>query len=484
MRRSGSASVFLPARWGLGRWVDRGVERFLGPAIAVGLGVVVAELVTRPGRRVLLLAVGLVFVGAVVSLPSTASLAALVFLLPFGVSIKLGNTNMVFILVLALLVLVRRVRQPGPFFVSTSLAVPMAILFAIHLVSFANITEEVRDLALVKTFALFTCVVVFFLVVTLVRDTTTLKHICAAVVLSCGATCLVAAWELTHPGHAVLPQLFYAPWSSRQAGMVRAVGTFRNYSNYAQYLAMNVMLVAYLVLRARGPFQRLALLGLLAVVSGVFLTSGMRGAVIAMALGFLYILAFGRRAIPWSQAGGTALMMGTVLAGGGYVLMKVGGFGTVFTRFEQYGVAGGTSESRRLVMKHLAGLFMEHPWIGHGPAIRIPKTFTAVLSTSNPHNQYLYFLYTVGVLGLLAFLWFAAKLFWDGHRTLVRARDADPFAMGLLAVLQGNLVLFLAHEMVNDHMFSPQSMHVTWFFFGLLAATARIVRRTSSAEAG
>lgn len=472
------------ARAASGRRFAEGLERIWVLLVAGGLGVVVAELVTRPGRRVLLLAVGLVFLGAVMSLSSTACLAALAFLLPFGVNIKLGNTNMLFILVLALLVLVRRVRHPGELFVAGPLALPMTALFVLHLVSFVNITEEVRDLALVKTFALLTCLVIFVLVTTLVRDPATLKRVCLAAALSCGATCIVAAWELTHPGHAVLPQFFYAPWSSRQGGMVRAVGTFRNYSNYAQYLAMNTMLIAYLVLRAKAGRERALLLGLLAVVSGVFLTTGMRGAIIALALGFLYLLAFGRRALPWTHAGGTAILLGSALAGGGYLLMKVGGFGTVFTRFEQYGLAGGTAVSRQTVIHHLFGLVMEHPWIGHGPAIKLPKSFTAVLSTSNPHNQYLYFLYTVGALGLLAFLWFAGRLFWEGHRTLTRAREADPFALGLLAVLQGNLVLFLAHEMANDHMFSPQSMHVTWFFFGLLVATERIVRRTSRAEVG
>jgi len=174
-----------------------------------------------------------------------------------------------------------------------------------------------------------------------------------------------------------------------------------------------------------------------------------------------------------------AMMLAGIMAGAGIFLTQIAHKSSLFTRLSTLGATGGSGDARMAIAKNMWSRVSEHIVLGHGPAIRLPESFRVVLATNNPHNQYLYYLYTVGLVGLTVFLWFMFQLAWEGHHTLVATRRADPFALGLLAVLQANLVLFLFHEIFDDYMFSPLSMQVTWFYFGLLLATARLVRQTA-----
>jgi len=115
---------------------------------------------------------------------------------------------------------------------------------------------------------------------------------------------------------------------------------------------------------------------------------------------------------------------------------------------------------------------MEHPIVGHGPYFEVGAGLTFQFW---PHNAYLYYLQTIGLIGLGAFLWIMTRVtkMSLGFRAQGRKRDN----LGdLLALLHVSLVTFAIQQMRSDHQNSDYYPYHLWFMFGVITVTYRLVR--------
>jgi O-antigen ligase len=103
----------------------------------------------------------------------------------------------------------------------------------------------------------------------------------------------------------------------------------------------------------------------------------------------------------------------------------------------------GMPDTRAKSWLTIAALATEKPLLGHGPRLRLDgdeaRSYPGTRALPYPHNLYLFLLYTVGAIGLIAYLWFFAWLivrFKAGIRQSSGDSLVDGFAkLGILLMI-------------------------------------------------
>jgi tetratricopeptide (TPR) repeat protein len=96
-------------------------------------------------------------------------------------------------------------------------------------------------------------------------------------------------------------------------------------------------------------------------------------------------------------------------------------------------------------------------------------TFKALL-INQPENHYLYLGVTMGILGLMAFLWLLAVYFWMGLRLLARSKNRETIV--LAAAFVAVIAQYCTHIFFNPSRIVPEL--VFWLVLGMTVALARI----------
>jgi O-antigen ligase len=127
-----------------------------------------------------------------------------------------------------------------------------------------------------------------------------------------------------------------------------------------------------------------------------------------------------------------------------------------------------------------------NPWLGFGPANyhSYTKLFTLLgyRPRFNSHNNYLDLLAQTGVIGLIAFAWFAFELFRLALALYRRVPQgfARAYVVGAIAGLTGSLLAGLLADWVVPFVYNIglpgfRSSLLFWFFLGGLLAIKRIM---------
>jgi hypothetical protein len=98
-----------------------------------------------------------------------------------------------------------------------------------------------------------------------------------------------------------------------------------------------------------------------------------------------------------------------------------------------------------------------------------------------PHNGYLFYFVTLGMLGLGAFLWvmwavFRESQFW--RHPGIRGTPIGTF----LALAQIWLVVLAFEQLRTDHQRDDIYPYIVWMCFGVVVATAAIARRKAASQ--
>ena len=139
-------------------------------------------------------------------------------------------------------------------------------------------------------------------------------------------------------------------------------------------------------------------------------------------------------------------------------------------------------------LKVMQQVIERSPWLGLGPAnYHYYTPLFSILGYNvrfNSHNNYVDLLAQTGIVGLLAFAWFAVEAGRLAFR--VRGRTTDPFgrayAAGVLAGLAGSLVAGLLADWIVPFVYNIgivgfRSSVLFWFFLGGLLTLRRLAAR-------
>lgn len=446
--------------------------------LIVAVGVVLGLQYMLPNTRVIAVSVAIILFGAAWRLDMVSGLGVMVLALPFPRHTVFGSTNLAFVLLVLVLWLLRVTQRQTAPPRRTPLDAPVVALFIAYVVSFYNITSSYNlTQALIRMELIAASLLMFFLITNNLQSERDLRRLLNFQAVSVLLVCLLAVYEVTHPGQTFIPgwigfrETHGTEFDTRN---VRVGSILYDFELLSEYCALNGLLVLFLLLRAESTSRRVAYGLLLFLVVFVLFTTVTRGAFIALGVGALYLLWVVRRRVSFV----TLVTVITVLLVGflamnfyvsnftrsGDVLERLGG--TTF-------VGGWMPDSRAEAWTGAWERTLEHPLIGHGPYYS-PRTGTRVWFW--PHCLYLFVANNVGFIGLGIFLWLLWTLFRISRPSTDDVRHGG-FAQSFLIIGHVQLLVFIVDQIKIEYLRNPIYSFQVWVMFSLIVAAYQISRR-------
>jgi O-antigen ligase len=439
-------------------------------------------------RYVKLLFGASVFLG-LVRLPFHAALAVFLVLWTAPTFIFIGDTNIIFIGVMTVLWIIRRRIGVLPRRERTPLEWAIPVYLGCHLLSFINLGSEfalagARD---TMVFTMAGCL----LYVLAVDGLRTESHLGLALNAFCVTAAFVDVSAITdyYFGFRLVPEWFlFAPATGAQVEIGgRAQGVFGFHGLLADFSAMCFYLQIMLGMRAHSRAAKWFFFGLAALSVHMITLTANRGGVVIWALGGLYFLWFNRRRVRWAHVAlfspVAALLSGAFGLLGERVFQHV----RVLDRLAKTRLLRAVPENRVEIWATVASHVPEHPWIGHGPFIDLRRGAAGGMFW--PHNAYLFYLYTTGILGLLSWLWILLKMIWLSFPRGPVDFKLDSLARVTGAVFHIQLVMFAMSQIRDEHQRGNVYYYYMWILFALATVGWRLARaeqrsRRENAELG
>jgi O-antigen ligase len=461
---------------------DRGAEHdvwsWLGGALLVTVvGVVLGLQYVAPDKRMLAVLAAIVVVGVAWRLDLVSGIGLILLVLPYPRSNVYGSTNVAFILLLVILWLLRVSQGNAPRPRRTPIDAAMIALLMAFVISFYNVT--MFGYALANFATLLSGVALCYLIVSNVRTSKDLARIHVFQAITAATVCLVAVYELNHPGGVLIPGWidFHATHGEAlDTRNIRVGGPFFDFELLSEFCAINSLLVLFLFLRARSGVRRLLFGGLLILVAFVQFATVTRGGIIALFLGLVYLMYLLRRRLRF-------VPVAMSVAGGLVLLLAMNFFVAHFTRSGDLiarVLNPATFEFEHGLPLNRADLWvsawermMHHPIIGWGPYYDVSRGLTFWYW---PHNGYLFVGNLVGLVGLAMYLWLLYALWRTTAPTTADFDHAD-YATAFMVFGRVQLFVFIVDQFKIDFMRNATyTLHV-FVMFGVLVATALMVRR-------
>ncbi len=223
----------------------------------------------------------------------------------------------------------------------------------------------------------------------------------------------------------------------------------------AELLVIHILLCAYLLIHAKKAAKRYFLYLLIAVNLGCLLATANRGGFLVLIGGsglflYMYRSQLGvKRTLSLSFTGAILLAVMSV------IIINFTDYGVMFQRLEATEIEGGIPDTRANTWATVTSKIPDKPLLGHGPRLRLENDYNVNypghVVITYPHNLYLFLLFTVGIIGLTAYLGFFAWLIVRIKRGTDRLKD-DPFMHGFVRLGLLLMVVFLIDQMKIDFL--------------------------------
>lgn len=446
--------------------------------LSAALGLLAAQIISgQIAARWIKAMMGMVFVLGLFKLPLYGVVALFLIAFPFPTFIFLGNTNVIFILLMlvAWAVKVRLGREPKP--PRTFLDWAAWGYIGAHLISFLNV-DNPSDLknGLLQLQFLGGAAGFYFLVAKVLRTERHLRTAFHALAFTSFLVSITGVMEYFLPTVRLIPDWFIAagPTGKRLAEGGRVGGVFGVHALLADFCAITFTLQAYLFIRAKNVWARLFYAVLMfASVFQIFVTAN-RGGFVIWVVAVVYLLWIGRGAL---TARRVVVALPLVLAAAVLIEIVTARYGRVITLFWRLATTQlerGIPETRVQVWSGVMKEIPQHIWIGHGPFYDL-RGGIGQLGRQWPHSAYLMYLWTTGIVGTAVFLWILVK-------TLVKSFPGSKlhlgrvsFAHGAMAVAHVQVLQFALAQIRDEHQRGNVYPFLMWALIGFAVAARRIV---------
>jgi len=451
--------------------------RIILPAV---LGYMLGVVILNPYHRVIEILVGFFIAAAALLMKPSRAIAAFIVLFLFPAHLSIGTSNTVFILILLSTWVAQQVLAGKKLSIRTPLDLPIMVMSAAYLLSLVNVPHGLYGVSFRGLSVFFTSVAIYYLVVNLTTDVAGIRRLLLAGAVGAAIIAAVGIFEIFNPGKQLLPYFLVTSGLPAGPGGVRAGSAFRNASVLSQYSIFYLMLGVLLFTRETSRFLRFFFVLLLAAFLMVFVSTAMRGALVAGSAGLLFLVWRSNAVFNRGKVLASVLLCVVIFLVAHQVLSSTGLVPNIWKRFVELEQKVGSHIQRGAVMREVYHKSMEHPFIGHGPVVALPHGFVATRS-NNPHCQYLLYFYTIGLLGLGGFIWLLASLFRVSSRAL-RLAKVDKSLVSLMVILQTFLVIFVIHETIDDYSSSFNYPLFIWYIFGLIVATRNVLLKEQASQ--
>jgi O-antigen ligase len=454
---------------------------FLGGLAALGIGTLVADIVWAPSKRNIEILAAVLFLGSVVAADAFKTLLFAIIIIPFPAYTSVGSTSMLLILAIAGLVMMKskQLRLPSPFVRKDADLAVMGWGLMVVLSFYEQPSGVAREVRLI-TVGLASAVVLYYMVIYLVNDLPRLWQTIVTSQVVATLLAMLGIYQWFFPNKQILPAFFsfsrkVASMQEIRRGEVRVTGTFDGKELFAEYLALSLILQYFLARRAKSIHAKAFwICSMLLVVACLFATAT-RGALIVLVGGFVYMLLFGQRAVPRGQILKVVFVAIAVFYLALGLVQPLVSF--MMNRIQSIGMQDESVGARMIVLRQAMQGVADSPFLGHGIVIP-PGTFHGFVDR-NIHNLYLTLAYTVGLPGLIAFVWFLVILYRLSAATMRDMRLSREHRE-LALCLNTLLVMFCVDEIKIEYVRQPLYMHITWLLFAWVLCVWKIGARARS----
>jgi hypothetical protein len=439
-----------------------------------------AQQTVAPARRSVKAAVMLGLIALMLRYDMVYSVYLFVLLFGFPSGISIGSTNTVLMTVIPALWLVRATSTRKALVRRTPVDWAIMAFLLAHVVSLYAVSEPgmlARSLGVL--WRAFTACAFFYTIVTFVDTEEKLMRLGKVMCISCSLVMLTAVVELFAPGTVLIPgwvslsnQLGEGQLSHRVHGL-RVGGAFNSHGMLADYGTQLILFMLFFALRARNPAEK-AFWSVAQVTTLIaIMATANRGATAGLGLAGLLALLFFRARIGTARAFlvGSIAIVGLVVTDtylSDHTLAV-----SVFDRFQETKFEGMVPDNRTMTWKPALDIALQKPFIGHGPFFDLGEGLT---KRHWPHNGYLFYFCTLGLVGLGAFLWVVWAVYKQSRTW--RIPEIRRSALGdFMALSQIWLFVLLFEQMRTDHQRDDIYPYIVWMCFGVIVAGAQIARR-------
>ncbi len=446
-----------------------------------------AQQAVKPSHRAIkaLLMMGLAALMFRFDMVYAVYLFALLFPFPTGISI--GSSNNVLMTVIPMIWAVRATSSKIPLMRRTPLDKPVALFllaFVASLFSVSDTSTLAKGIGVI--WRQLTACAFFYTIVLFVDDEEKLYRLGKVMCVACFLVMTTAVIEIFFPGATLIPgwigletRLGEGVLSRRVEGL-RAGGVFESHGMLSDFGTQLLLFMVFYFLRARNPAEKSFWFVAIATTIVAVLSAANRGAMAGLALGLALALIYFRRAIGATRI---VLLVGFGLAALysiDYVLTEKTVAVSVFERIEKTQFEGVVPENRTMTWKPAIDYGMKSPLIGNGPHY---ETGSGLTARYWPHNGYIFYFATLGLLGLGAFLWVLVKVFRESQLWRRPALRRTPLG-AFLAISQIWLVVLAVEQLRTDHQRENIYPYIVWMCFGVITAAALIARRRLGGSGG
>lgn len=262
----------------------------------------------------------------------------------------------------------------------------------------------------------------------------------------------------------------------------RLTGPFHETALTAEYLDIQLLIIFYTIMHEKIQKRKNILWLLFALNSAFLITTGNRGGIVTLVFGlmlFMYMFRkeLGKLAIIRYVSGGILLfsLMGVVI-------IKYTDFNVLFERLKNTEMDGVVPDSRA-GWKYVLPKVLEKPVLGHGPRLMLhPDTYANnrnIFAMPQPHSAYLYLMYTIGSVGLIAYIIFFISV-WKRFSRASKIDTENKFLDGI-PTLGMIIILMIAASQIRMEMFRFITSDYQQFVFMLLAAFMALTQIKRSA---
>jgi hypothetical protein len=454
-------------------------------AVVIIISYALAKQVVTPHHRIIKLFVAMVLMMMIMRFQMLYSLYIFMFLYTFPSGISIGNTNQVFATLIILIWFVRAHSEKIKLFTGTEIDKLIALFIGAYVVSLFNVEEfstVIKSLNFIWTYI--SAVLIFYLIVRLVDNEDKLIKLSqmlalgAAMVFITGlieaffhVTTIIPGWiEMKGIGVSKLSR--YGTYGGRIGG---AIGE----GILSDFAATMTFPIVYFFIRAINPVPKVlwGCFSLLAIFN--LLATANRGAFLSLSVAIIYFFFLYRKRIPMVKMLGIAALFIGCLIGVQYFLGKYTYVASTMDRFTGTTFESGVPDTRQGVWEPSLRKSFDHIIIGHGPVFEHGVGDTPYFW---PHNAYIFYLYTVGVLGLFTFLAIAYKIMRMTLMFKNKAVWGTPLG-SMMSIFHIQIVIFLILQLRTDHQRDHMYPYMIWIIFGLITAAANLIRKRIDEEA-
>jgi hypothetical protein len=445
-------------------------------ALIIIVGLVLGSQIYNPNKRTIEAIAGLVLLVLLWRFSTIAALWMLLITYPFPFSISWGTSNEIFMMIIALVVLLRVSAGKHKFSLDRKIRLPMILIVVSYIISFKNVTPELMRLSLVNTFNFFSAAGFMVLIVSFVDDEVKLRKTLKIMMISAVFFIAFTIFEMIFPGKTLIPNWLYTQHKVRLLMRgIRMGGPFHDYELAAEFFTLNAFFIFFMLIRTKRMAVRM-LFGLFLLVDlFMMFTTITRGALFSLIVGIAYLMILSRKDINFVRFSSIVLGMTVLLVVMEGIVARYTTSGSLFERVMATTFESGLVPSNRVATWEGAiERGMKNPLFGQG----VGWDFARGLTTGMwPHSLYLFYFNITGLFGLGAFLLLIYRLVKSSLTGVHTSLTTSPFPEALMKILHVVLFIFLFDQIKIEYLRNAKYTYFIWFFFGLIIATHNIIMK-------